>query len=133
LKEEHRLRVFDNRLLRKIFWLKRDEVTREWRRRLNEKLYDLSSSLNIILLIKSRRMRLAGHVASMGHRRDAYRVLVGKPVGKILLGRPRCRWENNIKMGLQEGGLGGMDWIHLAQDRDKWQAFVNAVINSWVR
>jgi len=73
-------------------------------------------------MIKSRRMRLAGHVACMGEGRGVYRVLVGKPEGKTPLGRPRYRWEDNIKMDLQEVGCGGMDWIELAQDRDSWQA-----------
>jgi hypothetical protein len=72
-------------------------------------------------------MRLAGHVALMGERRGVYRVLVGKPEGKRPLGRPRCRWKDNIKMDLQEVGCGGMDWIVLAQDRDRWRALVIAV------
>ena len=74
-------------------------------------------------------MRWEGHVAHMGERRGIYRVLVGKPEGKRPLGRHRRRWEDNIKMDLQEVGCGGMDWIELAQDRDRWQAFVNAVTN----
>jgi len=72
------------------------------------------------------------HVARMGEKRGVYRVLVGKPEGKRLLGRPRHRWEDNIKMYLQEVGCGGMDWIELAQDRDSWQALVTAVMNLWV-
>ena len=83
----------------------------------------------IIRVIKSRRMRWAGHVARIEERRGAYRVLVGKPEGKEPLGRPRRRWEDKIKMGIQEVGCGGMDWIELAQDRDRWRAFVNAVMN----
>ena len=80
-------------------------------------------------MIKSRRMRWAGHVASMEESRGVYRVLVGKPEGKRPLGRPRRRWEDNIKMDLQEVGCGGVDWIELAQDRDRWGALVNAVMN----
>jgi hypothetical protein len=82
-----------------------------------------------ILFIKSRRLRWAGHVARMGERRVAYRALVRKPEGKRPLGRPRCRWEDNIKMDLREVVWGGMDWINLAQDRDRWRALVNAVMN----
>ena len=80
-------------------------------------------------VIKSRRMRWAGHVARMGEGRDMYRVLMGKPEGKRPLGRPRLRWEDNIKMDLQEVGCGGMDWIRLAQDRDRWRSLVNVVMN----
>ena len=83
-------------------------------------------------MIKSRRMRWVGHVAHMGESRGVYRVLVGKPKGKRPLGRPRFRWEDNIKMDLQEVECGGMDWIDLAQERDRRQALVNAVINLWV-
>ena len=85
--------------------------------------------VSVVRVIQSRRMRWAGHVTRMGERRDVYRVLIGKPEGKRPLGRPRRRWENNIKMDLYEVGCGGMDWIELAQDRDRWRAFVNAVMN----
>jgi hypothetical protein len=129
LREEHRLRVFENRVLRRIFGPKRDEVTGEWRRLHNEELNDLYSSPNIIRVIKSKRMRWAGNVARMGERRGAFRILVGRPEGRRPLGRPRRRWEDNIKMDLQEVGWGGMDWIDLAQDRDRWRAVVNAVMN----
>jgi hypothetical protein len=91
LREECRLRVFENKVLRRIFGPKRDEVTREWRRLHNKELYALYSSPNIIRVIKSRRLRWAGHVARMGERRGAYRGLVGKPEGRRPLGRPRCR------------------------------------------
>jgi len=89
----------------------------------------LYSSQNIVRVIKSRRMRLTGHVARMGERRGVQRVLVGKPEGKSPLGRPRRRWEDNIKIDLEEVGCGGMDWIELAQDTDRWWALVNAVMN----
>ena len=107
--EKRRLRVFENRVLRKIFGPRRDEVTGEWRKLLNEELNDLYSSPNIVRVNNSRRMRWTGHVARMGERRGLYRVLVGKPEGKRSLSRPRCRWEDNIKMDLQEVGCGSMD------------------------
>jgi len=121
--------VFENRVLRRIFGPKRDEVIGEWRKLHNEELNDLYSSPHIVRVIKSRRMKWAGHVARMWARRGVYKVLVGKPEGKIPLGRPRRRWDDNIKMDLQEVGCGGMDWIDLAQDRDRWRALVNAVMN----
>jgi len=98
LREERRLRVFENRVLRKIFGPKREEVTGEWRKLHKEELNNLYSSLNIVRVIKSRRMRWAGHVARMEEGRVVYRVLVGKPEGRRPLGRPRHRWEDNIKM-----------------------------------
>jgi len=104
-------------------------VTEEWRKLHNEEHNDLCCSPNIVRLIKSRRMRWAGHVACMGERRDVCKVLVGKTEGKRPLGRPRRRWEDNIKMDLQEVGCGGMEWIELAQDRDRLRALVNAVMN----
>jgi len=120
--------VFENRVLRRIFGPKRDEVIREWRKLHNEELNDLYCSPNIFRVTKSRRMRWVGYVAGMGERRGVYRVLVGKPEGKRPLGRPRRRWEDNIKMDLQEVGCDVTDWIDLAQDRDRWRAFVNAVM-----
>jgi hypothetical protein len=108
---------------------KRDEVTGEWRKLHNGELHDLYSSTDIIRQIKSRRMRWAGHVACRGEGRNVYRVLVGKPEGKGPLERPRCRWEDGIKMGLRMIGWGRVKWIHLAQDRDRWRAVVNAVMN----
>jgi hypothetical protein len=110
LREDCRLRVFENKVLRRIFGPKRDEITGEWRRLHSEELYALYSSPNIIRVMKSRRLRWAGHVALMGERRGAYRVLVGKSEEKRPLGRPRCRWEDNIKMDLREVGWGhGLD------------------------
>ena len=127
LREERRLRVFENRVLRRVFGPKRVEVTGEWRKLHNEELNDLYSLPNIVLVIKSRRMRWAGHVARMGEDRGVHRVLVGKPEGKRPLERPRRRWEDNIKMDLQEvGGVRG-DWMKLAQDRDRWRALVGTV------
>jgi hypothetical protein len=124
--------VFENRVLRRIFGPKRDEATEEWRSLHNEELNDLYSSPNLIRVIKSIRMRWAGHVALMGEKRGAYKILVGRPEGRRPLRRPRRRWENNIKMGLQAVGWGSMDWIELAQDRDRWRVLVNAVMNLWV-
>ncbi|KAJ4448691.1 hypothetical protein ANN_00081 [Periplaneta americana] len=129
LREEHRLRVFENKVLRKIFGAKRDEVTGEWRKLHNAELHALYSSPDIIRNIKSRRLRWAGHVARMGESRNAYRVLVGRPEGKRPLGRPRRRWEGNIKMDLREVGYDDRDWINLAQDRDRWRAYVRAAMN----
>jgi len=128
-KKEHRLRVFENRVLRRIFGPKRDEVTGDKRKLHNEELNDMYCSPNIVRMIKSRGMRWAGHVARKGERRGVHRVLVGKPEGKRPLGRPSCRWEDNIKMDLREVGCGAMDWIDLAQDRDRWRELVNAVMN----
>ena len=109
LREDRRLRVFENRMFRRIFGPKRDELTGEWRKLHNEKLYDLYSSSNHFRVIKSRRIRWAEHVARVGERRGVYRILVGKPEGKRQLGRRSQRWEDNIKMDLQEFGCGGMD------------------------
>jgi hypothetical protein len=123
LRDEHKLRVFENRVLRRIFVRKRDEVTGEWRKLHSEEL--------IIRQVKSRRMRWAGHVARMGEERKLYKVLVVKPEGNRPLGRPRRRWEDAIKTGLGEIGWGG-GWIRLAQNRDRWRAVVSAVTNLWV-
>ena len=119
----------ENKVLRGIFAPKWDEVTGEWRKLHNGELSDLYCSLNIVRVIKSRRMRWAGYVARMGERRGMYRVLVGKPEGKRPLGKPRCRWEDNSKMDLQEVGCRGLDRVVLAEDRDRWRALVNAVMN----
>jgi hypothetical protein len=97
-----------------------------------DELHSLYSSLNIVRVIKSRRMRWVGYVACMGEERDVYRVLVGRPKGKRPLGRPRHRWEDNIEVDFREIGINGANWIQLAQDRVQWRAFVNMVINLWV-
>ena len=128
LREERKLRVFENMVLRRIFGPRRDEITGEWRILHNEELNDLYSSPNIVRVIKSRRMRWAGHVARIGEEMGVYRVLVGKPEVKRPLGRPRHRWMDNIRMDLQEVGSGYMDWIGLAQDRDRWRALVSAIM-----
>jgi hypothetical protein len=117
--------VFENRVLR-IFGPKRDEVTGGWRKLHNEQLHTLNSSPSIIRMMKSRRMRWAGHVARMGAKRNACRILVGKLEGKK---RSHCRWVDNIKIDLREIGWDGMDWIGLAQDRDQWRSLVNMVMN----
>jgi hypothetical protein len=129
--EEHRLRVFENRVLRKIFGPKREEDG-SWRKLHNDELHGLCSSPNIVRVIKSRRMRWAGHVARMGEGRGVYTILVRRPEGKRPLGRPRRRWEDNIKMDLREMGIEGANWIQLAQDRVQWRACVNTVMNLWV-
>jgi hypothetical protein len=115
-------------VLRRIFGPKREE-DRSWRKLHNDELHDLYSSPNIVRVIKSRRMRWAGHVARMGEGRGAYRVLVGRPEGKRPLGRPRRRWEYNIKMDLGEIGIDGANWIRLAQHRVQWRTFVNTMMN----
>jgi hypothetical protein len=127
LREERRLRVFENRVLRRVFGPKRDEVTGECRKLHNKELNDLYSSPNIVWVVKLRRMRWAGHVARIGEDKGVHRVLVGKPEGKRPLGRPRRRWEDNIKMDLQEVGGGHGDWMEFAQDRDRWRALVGTV------
>jgi hypothetical protein len=106
--------VFENRVLRRIFGSMRDGVTGGWRKLHNKELHNLYSSPTIIRIIKSRRMKWAGHVARMGEKKNVYRLLVWKPEGKRQLGRPRHRWIDNIKMDLLEIGLGGVDWIDLA-------------------
>jgi hypothetical protein len=117
--------VFENRVLRRIFGPKRDEATGEWRRVHSEGLNDLYSSPNIIQIIKSSRMRWAGHVAGIGEKRGAYRILVGRPEGRRPLGRPRRRWKENIKIHLQEvkwRGMTGLSWLRIG-------TVVNAVMN----
>ena len=118
--------MFENRVLRRVFGPKRDEVTEEWRKLHNEELNNLYSP-NTVQVVKSRRMRWAGDVARMGEDRGVHRVLAGKPEGKRSLGRPRRRWEDNIKMDLQEVGGGHGDWMELAQDKDRLRALVGTV------
>jgi len=120
LREERKLRVFENMVLRRIFGPRRDEVRGEWRRLHNEELNDLYCSPNNLRVIKWRRMRWAEHVARMSEERGVYRVLVGKP---------RRRWVDNFRTDLQEVGCGYMDWIGLAQDRDRWRTLVSAAMN----
>ena len=118
-----------NRVLRRIFGPRRDGVIGEWRKLHNEELKDLYSSPNIVWLTKSRRLRWAGHVARIEEARGVHKVLVEKPEGKRPLGRPRRRWEDNIKMDLEEVGRCCEDWMELAQDRDRWRALVSTVMN----
>jgi hypothetical protein len=110
--------VFENRVLRRTYGPKRDEVTGVWRKLHNEELHNLYSSPSIIRMIKSRRMRCAEYVARMG-----------KAEGKRSLQRPRHKWQDNIKMDLREIGWNGMDWNGLFQDRDQWRALVNTAMN----
>jgi hypothetical protein len=116
-------------MLRRIFGPERDEVTGRWRKLHNEELHNLYSSLSVIRIIKSRRMKWAGHVARMGKKRNVYRLLVGKPERKRPLGRLRRGWINNIKIDLSEVGLSVVDWVCLAQNRYSWRALLNAVMN----
>ena len=121
--------MFENRVFRRVFGPNRDEVTGELTKLHNEELRDLYSLPNIVRVVKSTRMRWAGHVARMSEEKRVYRVLVGKPDGRRPLGRPRHRWVDNIRMDLQEVGCGYMEWIGLAQDRDSWRTLVSVVMN----
>jgi hypothetical protein len=123
------VRVAENRVLRKISEPKRDEVKAEWRRLHYEELYDVEFSPNIIRVIKSRRVRWAEHVARVEDRGVAYRDLVGRPEGRRPCGKPRRRWKDNIKKNIQEAGSGGMGWIDVAQDRDRWGTLANTLMN----
>jgi hypothetical protein len=120
--------MFENRVLRRMFGPKEVKVIGGWRN-LHDEHHNLYCSPSIIRIIKSRRMRWAGHVAPMGEKRSAHRICVGKPEGTRPLGRPRRRWEDNIKMDLRAIGWRGMDWIDLSQDRDRWRALVNTVMS----
>jgi hypothetical protein len=121
--------VFENRVLGRISGPKRDEETGEWRKLHNQEFHDLYSSPSIIRIMKARRTRWTGHVARRWEKRNADRLLVGKPEGRKPLGRPRRRWVDNIRMDLVEVGWGDVDWIGLAEDRDRWRALVNSVLN----
>ena len=107
---------------------KRDE-SGEWRRLHNEKLHSLYRSHNIVRVIRSRRFRWAGHVARMEEGRSAFKILRGNPIGKRPLGKPRRRWEDNIRMDLEEVGINAVNWVDSVQDRDYWRALVNAELN----
>jgi hypothetical protein len=115
--------------VRRIFGPKRDEATGGWRKLHNEELHSLYSSPSSVRVIRARRMRWAGHVVRMGEMRGAYNIMAGKPERRRPLGIPSLRWEDNIKMDLRERGFGDVDWIHLVQDRDRWRALVNTVMN----
>jgi hypothetical protein len=132
LKDERRLRVFENRVLRITFGSKRNEVTGEWRKLHNEKLNDLYSSPNIVRVIKSSIVRWAGHVARMKRVKVYTGIWWEKVRERDNLKDPCVEWEDNSKMDLQAMGCGSMDWIDLAQDRDRWRALVNSVMNLWV-
>jgi hypothetical protein len=129
VREEHKLRVFENRVLRRMFGPKRDRLAGAWRKLHNEELHSLYSSPSIIIIIKLRRMRWAEHVARMGEKRNVYMFLIGKPERKRPLGRPRRWWIDNIKMDLLEIGLSAVYWIGLGQDRYRWRALVNSVMH----
>jgi hypothetical protein len=120
--------VIENRVLRRIFGPKRVEVTGECRKLHNEELRDLYSSPSTTRIIKLK-TRWAGHVARIGEERNANRLLLGNPEGRRPLGRPRRRWMNNIKKDLGEVGWGDVNWIGLAQDRNRWRALMNSVLN----
>jgi hypothetical protein len=130
LREVHRLGLFEHRVLRRIFGPKRVEVTGEWRKLHNEELHDVysSPSASMITIIKARRMRWEGHVAQMGEIRKACRLLVGKTEGRRPLGRPRRMWVD-IRGNLGEVGWSDVDWIGLAQKRDRWSALENSALN----
>jgi hypothetical protein len=128
LGEKHRLKDFEKRMLRKIFGPRREEDG-SWRKLHNDELHSLYSSPNIVRVIKSKRLRWAGHVARIGEGRGVYRFLVGKPECKRPLGRRRRRREDNIKINLRETVIDGANWIRLVQDRVRWRVFVNTVVN----
>jgi hypothetical protein len=128
LREKHRLRVFENRVLRRIFGPKREEDG-SWIKLHNDELHSVYSSPNIVRMIESRKMRWAGHVARMEEGRGVYMALVGRSERETPLGRPRRRWKHNMKMDLRETRIDGAKRIRLAQDRAGWRVFVNMVMN----
>jgi hypothetical protein len=128
LREEHRLRVFENSVLRRIFGPKREEDG-SWRKLHNDEHHGLYSSLNIVRMIKSRRMRWMGVLACIGDGRGVYRTLIGRPEGNRPLGRPRRGWEDKIKVEFRKIGIDVANWIRLAEDRVWWLAFVSTVMN----
>ena len=128
LREECRLRIFENRILRWIFGSKRDE-NGEWRRLLSEELHSLYRSPNIVRVIKSRRLRWTGHVARMEEGWSVFKILTGTTTGKRHFGKSRCRWGDNIRMDLKDVRINTRNWVDSAQDRDYWRALVNVELN----
>jgi hypothetical protein len=128
LREKYRLRVFENRVLRKILGPKTEKAAGSWVRLYNEELHNLHSSTNIVSLIKLMRMRRVWCVACVGERRNAYKIFVGEPEGIRPLGRTRRRWEDNIGTDVREIGWGGVSRIHLAQDKVHWWALVDTIM-----
>ena len=128
LREERRLRVFENRILRRLFGPKWD-AKGEWRRLHNEELHSLYRLPNIVRVIKSRSLRWTGHVARMNKGRSALRIVTGTPAGKRPLRRPRHRWEDNIRVDLKEIGINTRNWVDMAQDKDYWKTLVNVALN----
>jgi len=131
LSEEHRPRVFENRILRRIFRPMRNE-NGEWRRFHSEEIYSLYRSPNLVRVINSKRLRWAGQVARIEEGRSALKILTGTPAGKRPVERPRGRWEDNIRIDLKETCINTRNWVDSAHDRDYWRAFVNAALNLWV-
>jgi hypothetical protein len=132
LREEHRLRVFANKVLRRMFRPKKDEMAVGCRKLHNDEFHNLQSSPSTIGMSMSRRIKWVGNVACMGLKKDADRILAQKPKGNRPLGRTRCRWEDIIKMDLREIGWGSIDWVDLTKGRVHWMALVNTVMNFWV-
>jgi hypothetical protein len=133
LREGHRVRIFENRVLRRIFGSKMDDVTGSWRKLDNEELHILYFSSSRIRMMKSRKMRWPERVARIWEKRNSYKILVGKREGKKPLRGLRRRLMDNVKMNLRDIGWGGMDWIDMVQDREQWRALVNTVMNVLVR